>query len=313
MSQSQPSPFFGDRFRASCRVLSIAALAAGAIPWSGPAHADAPRVELPTPEEVEAALPAGASLTGREIWQRFLANRFRSATAMLHITSVDPGGGAQETLLRVRWKDFRVEGEAVDSVIGKTWVRFEEPFDLRSFSYLGITRRGEPDLHFIYRERDDPTQESPLASRRVRRIRLDGVGILGTDYTFDQIAFHALEDASYRRLPDEEVDGRPVYVVEARLADYMDTRYPTTRAYIGREHYVLIRQVFWDRAGVERRELRANVETLEEFDGGLWMATQSTMYDLKARTRSTLTIESVAANPDLPDRLFTARSLMSHQ
>ncbi len=313
MSQTGRGPLTRDRSRAGCRALWLAPLLGVAVGWAGPSHADAPQTAVPTHQEVDAALPVGESLTGREIWDRLLANRFRSATAVLRIVSRDEGGAAQETVLSVRWKDFRNKGEAADSVIGKTWVRFEEPFDVRSLSYLGIARKGEPDDHFIYRQRDDPTQDPLLAARRVRRIRLDGVGILGTDYTFDEIAFHALEDASYRRLEDEELDGRSVYVVEARLADYMDTHYPTSRAYIDREHYALIRQVFWDHAGVARRELRAHVETIEEFAGGLWVAMQSTMYDLKAHSSSTLTIESVVANPDLSDRLFTAHSLISRR
>ena len=30
---------------------------------------------------------------------------------------------------------------------------------------------------------------------------------MGTDYTFDDIAWKNVEDADYQRLPDEEIDG----------------------------------------------------------------------------------------------------------
>lgn len=295
------------RDRLFALVLGGFALVAGGV------SADQPPIvpTAPTPQELEQAVPVGAAGSGEEIWDHFLANRFRSATATLRIVSTDPGGASQETLLRVRWKDFAHKGEVEDSVIGKTWVRFEQPFDMRSFTYLGITRRGLPDAHFVFRDHGDGISEQ-FGNRRVRRIRLDGVGVLGTDYTFDEVAYHALEDATYERLPDGQESGRPVYVVEARLKAYMDTQYPTSRAYIDKQHYVLLRQEFWDHAGVRRRELRANVETIEEFPGGLWTATQSTMHDLKARTTSTLTLEGVQVNPELSDRLFSTHSLLSH-
>ena len=35
---------------------------------------------------------------------------------------------------------------------------------------------------------------------RVRRVDLRGVGVMGTDYTFDDIAWKNIEDADYQRL-----------------------------------------------------------------------------------------------------------------
>ncbi len=50
------------------------------------------QVETPTAEEVEAALPEGERLSGREIYDRFLHNKFKTSTATLTMLSTDPGG-----------------------------------------------------------------------------------------------------------------------------------------------------------------------------------------------------------------------------
>lgn len=268
-------------------------------------------VSAPPAEAAQTQSAQEAELSGREIFDRFLENRFRTALATMRITSTDPGGGAQETLLHVRWKDFRVNDQADDGVIAKTWVRFEEPWDVRHLTYLGITREDQPHDHFIYRQRSDPSQLPLVATRRVRRVRLDGVGVMGTDYTFDDIAFQSLDEASYERLPDDEIGGLPVYVVRARLKPEVATSYPTTISYIDKEHYALIRAIFYDNAGIALRELRANTETLEEFEGGIWMATQATMHHLKQGTSSILSIERLVENPALADRLFSQRTLSS--
>ncbi len=265
----------------------------------------------PPVEGAHAESAGGGEQSGREIFDRLLENRFRTALATMRITSTDPGGGAQETLLQVRWKDFRIDDQADDGVIAKTWVRFDEPWDVRHLTYLGITHEDQPHDHFIYRRHTDPSQLPLVGVRRVRRVRLDGVGVMGTDYTFDDIAFQSLEDASYERLPDEEVGGLPVYVVRARMKPHLGTRYPTTISYIEKEHYALLRAVFFDDAGIALRELRANTETLEEFDGGVWMATQATMHHLKQGTSSVLSIQRLVENPALADRLFSERTLSS--
>ena len=69
--------------------------------------------------------------------------------------------------------------------------------------------------------------------------------------------------------------------------------------------------MFFDDAGIALRELRANTETLEEFEGGIWMVTQATMHHLKQGTSSLLSIERLVENPALADRLFSERSLSS--
>jgi hypothetical protein len=257
------------------------------------ASADAARADGGSLRD-EGAPPPSA----REIYQRFLDNRFSATITFLRIVSSDPRGNRQEADLYVRWKDYRDVDDAAGDVVSKTYVRFLYPNDLWRLTYLLIGRRGRAHDQFVY---------VPQIGRS-RRMETRGVGLLGTDYTVDDLVFQTIDDAAYQRLPDDEVAGRKTYVIAVRTFPSLDTEYPRAVFYIDQERYVPLRAIFEDASGRLAREMVANVETLVEMDG-VWLVREATMTDLRDDTSSTLLVQELYANPDLPEHRFSAFEL----
>lgn len=65
------------------------------------------RPETPDAAEFEADLPEGGSLTGRDIYDRYLDNRYRRSRQQMRVISQDPGGSAQTTVFSVFLEDCR--------------------------------------------------------------------------------------------------------------------------------------------------------------------------------------------------------------
>jgi hypothetical protein len=278
-----------ESLHAGAALVLLAVWVAGA----GPGRAAESR--LPTAEEIESQYPEGERLSGRELYRRFLHNKLRSSLQRMTVTSIDPAGNRQLMQLVARWKDYRdEEARPRDGVIAKTMVQIERPYDLRRTAYLLIARKGMPHEQFVYRP----------SERKVRRIWLRGIGLLGTDYTLDDLLFQTLEDADYERGPDAEVAGVPVYVVEARLKPFLDSEYERVTASIDKETYVLLRAQYSDDSGTLIRELVADVDSIEEFDG-IWIATRTTMHNVREGTSSTLVVHQLLPDPELEDRLFS--------
>ena len=263
-----------------------------------PLHA-ASGVVLPDRAEAEDALPEGGSLTGREIFDRFLENRLHSAVQYQTVYSRDPGGNEQRMRFWVRWKDYRdANHKAVDGVLAKTLIKFEAPDDMRQTGFLMVLNQDRSNDQFVW---------TP-SSGRVRRVQLRGVGVMGTDYTFDDIAWKSVEDADYERMPDEEIDGTPVYVVEVTMKPFVDSQYSTMRAWIEKEHYVPLHSLYRDENSVEIREMRAPASGIREFNG-TWVATESTMFNLKEKTSTRILVDKLDANVALADRHFSTLQL----
>ncbi|MEE8559010.1 MAG: outer membrane lipoprotein-sorting protein [Myxococcota bacterium] len=257
------------------------------------------KIEVPTAQEIEDALPLGGTLTGREIYERFLENKLHSAVQHLTVISSDPGGNDQQTRFWVRWKDYREskengDGDVPEGILAKTLVKFIEPFDMRYTGYLMILREDRESDQFVY---------SP-SSRRIRRVNLRQASLMGTDYSFADIAYQDIEDGEYRRLPDEMIDSVPVYVVETLVKPFVHSPYYRTLVYLEKEHYIPLRIRYWDRAKVEIKEMKSEASSIREFDG-VWVATHSSMLNLLEGTSSTLLIEKLEPNPDIADQLFS--------
>jgi hypothetical protein len=256
-------------------------------------------VQLPTQREVEDALPEGGTLTGRQIFDKFLDNRLRTCVQWQTVISRDPGGSEQRTRFWVRWKDYRdKDKKPVDGVIAKTLVKFQEPEDMRATGYLMVVNADRSNDQFVW---------SP-ATGKVRRVRLRGVGIMGTDYTFDDIGWKNIEDADYKRLPDEAIDGIPVYVLEVTMKPFVESEFRTMRTWVDKQHFVALRSIYRDTNETEVREMRADSTSVQDFDGA-WVPTKSTMYNLREKTSTTIYVEALDPNVHLGDQHFTTLQL----
>jgi len=253
-------------------------------------------VQLPDRQEIEDALPEGASLNGREIWERFFENRMHAAVQYMRVISADPGGGEQLIEFWVRWKDFRDEDNNAneDGILAKGLIKFKRPGDMRGTGFLMIMNEGRGPDQFVYRP----------STRRIRRVKLRDVGIMGTDYTLDDLAYRDIEEADYHRLPDDEIDGIPVYVVEATLKPFVKAQYRTTTSYLEKEHFVPLRAVYKDESGVPLREAIASYDSIRNFDG-IWIPTESELVNLKEKTTTKVIVDDLDANPDIGEHLFS--------
>ena len=267
----------------------------------------APDVAARPPTTVQGEDPievaADAALTAREIYQRVLENRFDSSVQELAIVSSDRAGNAQNIRMQQLWKRYP-EGSESDrkGIISRTVVRYLAPADYRKTGYLVINKRDQPNDQFIY-----------LASmRRVRRINLRNETVAGTDLSIEDLIPRELDDAEYVRVPDDEVDGHSCFVVEALPKPEMESAYARFWLYVEKEHYVPIRVRYWDRKGVEVKELRSPHASIREIEG-IWLPLEARMRHLLEETETRVVIDVLVPNPELPDRYFSERQLQAQR
>ena len=199
---------------------------------------------------IDDAPPANDAISGREIFQRVIDNKLNTSYLEHRMLSTDPGGSVQTLTFWSRFKDLRTpETAPPGTVISKTVMKFTDPFDKRDTAYLFIEKRGTEDEGFHYSRR----------RTRVTRIAPAKESIFGTDFSLDDLAVvRHIEDATYERLPDEEVQGKIVWVVDVAHKPETDPAYARSMLYVDKERNVPLRTRHWDEAGVEGRSLIAS-------------------------------------------------------
>jgi hypothetical protein len=279
--------------------LCAAWLAAGA-PAS--AVADAAPAEKPGVRDETPGASDDAQLTGRDIYERVLRNRFESFTQDSQLISGDRGGRSQESRLQMTWQSFRdAQGQPTRGVVSKTLVKYVYPFDVRFAGYLVIANHERINDQFVYYP----------SRRKVVRVNLRSEAVLGTDFCFDDVIPREIEESDYHRVADETVGGLPAFVVEVSPKAFVGSAYSRVRVYVDKQRFVPLRTRYWDRADVEVKELRAVPSEIRNFDG-VWLPMKVTMRNLLLDSYTTLVVTNFVPNPALPPATFDLSRLESH-
>ncbi len=243
-----------------------------------------------------------ADLSGRDIYQCVLDNRFKSYVQNAKLVSGDRGESTQESRLQMTWSSFRNEkNEAVEGVLSKTIVRYTHPFDLQFSGYLVVNNDGRPNDQFVYLN----------ARRRIRRVNLREEAVFGTDFTFEDIVPREIEDAEYKRLADQDIEGQNVFVVEVVPKGHEDSEYSKFLIHVQRQSCVPILTRYWDEKEVEVKQLTAMPAKIKEMEGIYWPM-ELTMRNLQLESFTTLVVEELTPNPKLRRTDFDLRRLESH-
>jgi hypothetical protein len=241
-------------------------------------------------------------LTGRDIYARVVANRFRSFSQTARLRSVDRAGRSQETRFVMHWMDFRSEDSGpTPGVVSRTLVKYTHPFDLRHAGYLIQVNDGRPNDQFVY---------SP-SRRKVVRVNLRSEAVYGTDFSFEDVIPRELGDFSYRRAPDRQEAGDALWVVDLTPRPHVDSDYSKIRVYVDRERHLVVRARYWDQAGLAIKEFEAAAPSIREFDG-VWVPLESTMRNLVLDTHTTLLVTELLPDPGIDRTTFDLGRLESH-
>ena len=106
-------------------------------------------------------------LSGDDIYQRVLDNRFGAFVQELVMRSGDRGGKALRTEVTLRYKNYRKINKRI---LSKSIAKYKAPQDVRHLGYLVINKANGRNDEFIFRP----------SSRRVRRVNLRGESVFGT-------------------------------------------------------------------------------------------------------------------------------------
>jgi len=241
------------------------------------------------------ALPASALDTAEEIRQCVRGNLpEKSSHQQIELTSEDRAGGQRTLEAELDWQ--RGDGDHA-----RVRILVESPSDLRGSTYLVIEQ-----------DRDD---EMFMYLPKLQKVRRISAGMLsdqlwGTDFSYEdikQLQGLTLEGTT-ERLPDAELDGRPVYVLAVTPAEDEPSSYERVVASIDRETCVALRTEFFERGDAPRKVLVADAAGIEK-QGGRFVAHSFEMRDVRDETRSWLRIHKVENDVAIPSKLFSPTML----
>jgi len=182
---------------------------------------------------------------------------------------------------------------------GKTLVRFTDPQELRGVTLLSINEPGLPDRQWIY---------TP-ATERVRSVapRDRSERFAGSDFTYEDIVEHELDDFTYQSLPVEDnIDNHKTFKILATPVAPDRSQYKFIYYWVAQDVPCILHAEMYDQDGRKVRTMHASGLRKE---AGIWGPRRTEMRSLVEGTKSVLTIDEIHLNTGLDGALFTPEAL----
>lgn len=248
---------------------------------------------------IAVATQAEEPLTARQIMERVDARDDGDHSAQdLEMVLIDKRGNQRVRKLRGYGRDV---GEDEQSI-----TFFLEPADVE-------------DTGFLTWDYDDPERDDdqwiylPALSRTKRIASSDKSGsFMGSDFSYADMTDRPIDHYRYTLMDETEVDGHPVWQIEAvPITEREQDETGTTKSivFVRQDNYVVVRGVYWMKKG--RRLKYFEVEKLEQIDG-IWVPTEMHMSTRKGKEtlhKTVLYARNTRFGEKRPDDFFTVRQL----
>jgi len=134
-------------------------------------------------------------------------------------------------------------------------------------------------------------------------------GMMGSDFSYqDVMESDKLTDLyDFKIIREEELDGRPCYVLEGIAREGVKVSYYRRVSWIEKERFIGLKEELYAQSGRLLKETKVN--KIEEIEGR-WVSTDSVMEDkLKKDTYTQFIITQISFNPEIPEETFSLQNL----
>ena len=243
-------------------------------------------------------LPAAAwALTAIEIMDKnFMVGKYADSTSDTTMTLTNKSG---QQRVRKTFGTSKLDANGIDN---KRMTRFLEPTDVKGTVSLLVEHSDKDDDIWIY-----------LPSvKKVRRLISSNKkdSFVGTDFSYGDVIGHKVKEWNHTIVKEEDVDGKPCYVIESTPKDATvktNTGYSKRIGWIQKDNFVTVKAVAYDEAGELLKEAKylhwKEVDTVKH----KWQAGILEAKNLQTGHSTVITIDQFKVNNGVKDDFFTTR------
>ena len=230
-------------------------------------------------------------LTGKEIMQKVdKREKAASDSFTMRMTLTNAGGKKRVREVTAYSKDYGSDK--------KTVMVFILPADVKGVGYLSFSYDDAS-------KNDDRWLYIP-ALKKAKRISGSSSQdyFMGTDFTYDDISGHKIDDYTYTLLAEETVDGKNCWKIES--VPVKKSMYSKYISWIDKESLVQVKAEFYDEQGTLLKVL--TVSGIEKKDG-FWTADKMEMNNLQKKHTTLIETLKHEFNKNISDSYFRVSSL----
>lgn len=233
------------------------------------------------------------SLTGKDVMLK-AKNREKAETSSykIEMTLINSRGSKRVREISSYKKDYGEEEKSV--------MVFLKPADVKGVGYLSISydKAGKNDDRWLYMP----------SLKKTRRITGSSSGddFMGTDFTYDDMSGHEVEDYDYTLQDDAVINGKKCWNVVC--VPKVKSNYSKYITWVDQASLIPVKAEFYDKQGKLLKVME--VQSLKKIDG-FWTVEKIQMENIQKKHKTVIETKKIEYNKDVKDELFRVSTLES--
>ncbi len=215
---------------------------------------------------------------------------FENAISQLELTLTSKRGKVRQRKVEIR--------SLREKELTKTLVRFHAPAEVAGTGFLVVENQDRDDDQYLFLPAIGKTKRISAVQREQK--------FMGTDLTYADLESRNLKDSATKKLPDATIGGNPTYVLESFPNKPKDSQYGKTISWIHKKTFVALKVEFYDK---KMKLLKTLTVAEVRKKGDSWVVWDSTISNIKTKTKTRMKVDSLDTKVKLDASLFTKRAL----
>lgn len=241
------------------------------------------------------AANANDNLDGKQIIEKSLISYYYpgdDGKAVISMELIDKKGGIRKREMVM----LRINVNKEKGGDQKFFVYFKEPGDVREMTFMVHKHPGKEDNRWLF----------VPSVKLVRRIAADDKrsSFVGSDFTYEDVSGRHVTQDTHSLEREESLDGVDTYVVKSVPNDRVEYAHKLT--WVRKDNFLAVKEEYFDGKGeLFRRFTAKDIKDVDSFPTPMTRI----MEDLKAGTRTVITIDEATYNLSLKDNDFSERRM----
>lgn len=236
--------------------------------------------------------PASETLSASEIVKTARDKQFpKNSVSDLTMVLINKRGNERVRKLRTTRKDYG-NGEA------KSVAYFLSPADVKGTAFLVWEHADKANDVFIYLP----------ALKKIRRIASDQKkqSFMGSDFSYADMENDDVDDSKHRILSEEDLDGRPCWVIESIPNPDSDSEYGKLTSWVDKAEFIPYKVEFDDKKGKPFKVM--NVLRTGPVGEDI-LPLHFSMENLQKNHKTELSLDNIKIDQEISDKEFTHRAI----
>ena len=170
--------------------------------------------------------------------------------------------------------------------------------------------KSDRGMSFLKKEHSDQNHEMRIwlpAFNKIRRINANRMSesFMGSDLSYEDMMSRTIDDNTYLRLEDDQIEGEECYVLEVTPKNSVNTSYSKHRTWVSKENFQIVQETSYDKKSKLKKIKNFHYTYVNDYE----IISKIYVEDLQKKHKTDIYFDQVKVDTKMDEKIFQEKSL----